>query len=197
MGLSLESALTQPSGTPGVIAGHGLDEWNAAYTRAENYFRALRVRNKLLRGQLVSRVVDRAIRRAGTEAERLPLQLVAEEMERVVMEWFAAVLEQALDGQGSELDVRGRLSLLLADMPGRWQDQFLRPGPWPEEFVVAMRHSYLRAGPDFQYAIMTPRPIDLGPITTLTTLGNIASVRMVLAWIAFGILLIVVFQITH
>ena len=82
-------------------------------------------------------------------------------------------------------------------MPGQWQDQFLRSGPWPEEFVRAMRQSYLRAGPDFQYAAMTPRPIDLGPITSLTTLGNIASVRMVLAWIGFAILLIIVFQITH
>ena len=35
------------------------------------------------------------------------------------------------------LSTRGRLALLLADMPGRWQDQFLRPGPWPEEFVNA------------------------------------------------------------
>ena len=33
------------------------------------------------------------------------------------------------------LSTRGRLALLLADMPGKWQDQFLRPGPWPEEFV--------------------------------------------------------------
>jgi len=180
-----------------MIAGHPLEEWNAAYARAESYFRALRVQNKLLCGQLVARVVDRAVRRAACEGNQLPLQLVAEEMEKVVMEWFATVLEDSPDVQGSELDVRGRLSLLLADMPGQWQDQFLKPGPWPEDFLRAMRQSYLRAGPDFQYANMVPRPIDLGPIATLTTLGNISAVRMVVAWIAFAILLIVVFQITH
>ncbi len=65
------------------------------------------------------------------------------------------------------------MALLLADMPGRWQDQFLRPGPWPDEFVLAMRDGYLRAGPDFQLAKMTPRPLDLGPIATLTHLSRL------------------------
>jgi hypothetical protein len=197
MGISLESTLTQASATPGKIAGYPLEEWNAAYTRAECYFRALRVRNKLLCGHLASRVVERAISRAIAEMDRTPLQLVAEEMEKIVMEWFASVLEESRDAQGSQLDVRGRLSLLLVDMPGKWQDQFLKPGPWPDDFVVAMRQTYLRAGPDFQYATMTPRPIDLGPIATLTTLGNIAAVRMVFAWVAFTILLIAIFQLTH
>jgi hypothetical protein len=194
MGVSLESTLTQASETPGVIAGHRLEEWNAAYARAESYFRALRVRNKLLCGHLVAKVVERAIRRATIELDSSPLQLVAEEMERIVAEWFSEVLEEPMHPQ---LDVRGRLSLLLADMPGRWQDQFLKSGPWPEEFVRAMRQTYLRAGPDFQYATMTPRPIDLGPIAALTNPGRMATVRMVAAWVAFGALLVIIFQVTH
>ena len=36
-----------------------------------------------------------------------------------------------------------------------------------------MRDNYLRAGPDFQLAKMTPRPLDLGPITTLTHLSRL------------------------
>ena len=107
-------------------------------------------------------------------------------MDHLVNEWFAQVL-QAPPAGAEMLSTRGRLALLLADMPGRWQDQFLRPGPWPEEFVVAMRENYLRAGPDFQLVKMTPRPLDLGPITTLTQLsqsalrqngGDVAVVRL-------------------
>ena len=95
------------------------------------------------------------------------------------------------------LSARGRLALLLADMPGRWQDQLLSPGPWPEEFLRAMRETYLHAGPDFQMSQMTPRPIDLGPITALTNLGNFPYFRVLLLWIAFAALLVVVFQMTH
>ena len=46
-------ALTDASGH---LAGRPLDEWNAAYEKVENYFHALRVRNKALLGQLVLRV---------------------------------------------------------------------------------------------------------------------------------------------
>jgi len=87
--------------------------------------------------------------------------------------------------------------LLLADMPGKWQDQFLRPGPWPDEFTSAMRETFLRAGPDFQVSKMTPRPLDLGPITTLTNLGRLPYFRMALVWTLLSLLFIFIFWLTH
>jgi len=187
-------ALTDSSGH---LAGRPLEEWNVAYEKVENYFHALRVRNKALLGHLVLRVLERAAHRAPNEPARSPTQLAAEEMDRLVTEWFAEVLQASPLGTEQSLSTRGRLALLLADMPGRWQEQFLRPGPWPEEFVSAMRESFLRAGPDFQLSKMTPRPLDLGPIATLTNLGRIPYVRMVMAWLLFGLVLGVVFRLTH
>ena len=181
----------------GEIAGRSLEEWNAAYVKVENYFHALRIRNKPLLGQLVLRVLERAQRRAPAELNRSATELAGEEMDRLVTSWFAEVLQASPAGTDQMLSTRGRLALLLADMPGKWQDQFLRPGPWPEEFVAAMRESFLRAGPDFQLSKMTPRPLDLGPITTLTNFGNLPYVRMALAWMSYGVLLVVVFWLTH
>ena len=185
------------AGASGHLAGRPLEEWNAAYEKVENYFHALRVRNKALLGQLVLRVLERAAGRALVEPTRSATQLAAEEMDRLVTEWFAEVLQASPAGSDQALSTRGRLALLLADMPGRWQEQFLRPGPWPEEFVSAMRESFLRAGPDFQLSKMAPRPLDLGPIATLTNLGRLPYVRMVLAWTGFALLLIGVFWLTH
>jgi hypothetical protein len=179
------------------IAGRPLEEWNAAYEKVENYFHALRIRNKALLGQLVLRVLERAQRRAPAELERSATQLAAEEMERIVMEWFSEVLQSPTTKPDNTLSTRGRLALLIADMPGRWQEQFLRPGPWPEEFTGAMRETFLRAGPDFQLSKMTPRPLDLGPITTLTNLGRFPYFRMALVWTLFALLLIGVFILTH
>jgi len=60
-----------------------------------------------------------------------------------------------------------------------------------------MRESFFRAGPDFQLSKMMPRPLDLGPITTLTNFGKLPYVRMVLVWTFFGLLLIAIFWLTH
>jgi len=187
-------ALTDVSGQ---LAGRPLEEWNAAYGKVENYFHALRIRNKALLGQLVLRVLERAMKRAPAEPNHSATQLAAEEMDRTVTEWFAAVLQEPPTNADQMLSTRGRLAMLLADMPGKWQDQFLRPPPWPDEFVQAMRDAYLRAGPDFQLSQMAPRPLDLGPITTLTNLGRVPYLKMSLAWTLFVLLLVAVFVLTH
>jgi hypothetical protein len=181
----------------GQLAGRPLEEWNAAYAKVESYFNALRIRNKALLGQLVLRVLERAQRRAPGELSVSTTQLAAEEMDRIVTEWFSEVLQASPTNTDQTLSTRGRLALLLADMPGKWQDQFLRPGPWPDEFTSSMREAFLRAGPDFQLSKMTPRPLDLGPITTLTNLGRLPYFRMVLIWILFGLLFILIFWLTH
>ena len=193
----MEPALKILPDVSGEIAGRSLDEWNAAYVKVENYFHALRIRNKPLLGQLVLRVLERAQRRAPAEPDRAATELAAEEMDKIVTDWFSEVLQVSPIGSEHTLSTRGRLALLLADMPGKWQDQFLRPGPWPEEFVESMRESFFRAGPDFQLSKMAPRPLDLGPITTLTNFGKLPYVRMVLAWGFFALLLVAIFWLTH
>jgi len=193
----MEPALKILPDVSGEIAGRSLEEWNAAYVKVENYFHALRIRNKPLLGQLVLRVLERAQRRAPDEPKRSATEIAAEEMDRIVTDWFAQVLQTSPVGSEQTLSTRGRLALLLADMPGKWQDQFLRPGPWPQEFVDAMRESFFRAGPDFQLSKMTPRPLDLGPITTLTNFGRMPYVRMTVVWTGFALLLIALFWLSH
>ncbi len=195
----MESALNPeilPDHT-GQLAGRPLEEWNEAHTKVESYFNALRIRNRPLLGQLTLRVLERAQKRAPQEPRRTATQLAAEEMDHIVTEWFAAVLLVPPTNADQMLSTRGRLALLLADMPGKWQDQFLRPGPWPEEFTEAMRETFLRAGPDFQLSKMAPRPLDLGPITTLGNLGRVPYLRMIIVWGLFALLLVAVFLLTH
>jgi hypothetical protein len=200
MDLSLESALNIPGAAvepSGNIAGRPLDEWNAAYGKVESYFHALRIRNKVLLGRLVILVLKRAIRRAPQEPHLSATELAAEEMDLVVTEWFGQVLQEAPAGVNHMLSTRGRLALLLVDMPGKWQEQFLHPPPWPEEFIKAMRDAYLRAGPDFQLAKMAPRPLDLGPIATLSNLSLLPFRKMILVWIALMLVFVLLFLLTH
>jgi hypothetical protein len=182
--------------SPGRLAARPLDDWNAAYTKVESYFYALRVRNKLLLGQLVALVLERAMARAVQEPARPTTELAVEEMDRLVNEWFAQVLQDHSAG-AEMLSTRGRLALLLADLSGKWQDQFLRPGPWPAEFVSAMRNAYLRAGPDFQISKMAPRPLNLGPIAALTQISRLPYAKMAATWLLFACLLVLLFILTH
>jgi hypothetical protein len=193
----MEPALKILPDVSGEVAGRTLEEWNAAYVKVENYFHALRIRNKPLLGQLTLRVLERARKRAPAEPNRSATEIAAEEMDRIVTDWFAEVLQTSPVGSEQTLSTRGRLALWLADMPGKWQEQFLRPGPWPPEFIEAMRESFFRAGPDFQLAKMTPRPLDLGPITTLTNLGRMPYVRLTLVWSGYALALVAVFWLTH
>jgi hypothetical protein len=192
----MESTLDS-SERPGYLSGRPLEDWNAAYEKVETYFKAFRVRNKLLRNHLVAKVLDRAMQRASAQPEASTLELAVEEMDHVITEWYAAVLDEPVDKSKASLSSRGRLALMLADMPGRWQDQFLKAGPWPDEFVKEMRAGFLRAGPDFQFSEMAPRPLELGAITTLTNLGNLPYFRMLFIWVCFGLLLVILFQMTH
>src|SRR5208283_3367531 len=84
---------TARNNTPGKLAGRPLEEWNGAYSKVESYFHALRMNNRVLLGQLVARVLERAMERSDAEPQRSATELAVEEMDRLVNEWFAQVLQ--------------------------------------------------------------------------------------------------------
>lgn len=139
-----------------------LHEWEEAYAAVEAYLQALRLRNRLLVAELVRGILWRASARRVDEPEKPARLLAMEEALSEVAEWTQDVLDVPLENR--RLAARGRLSLLLADMPGRWQAVFLTPAPWPPEFVEAMKKSYLAAGPRFAALTMVPKPLELNAI---------------------------------
>jgi hypothetical protein len=139
-----------------------LNEWEEAYAAVEAYLQALRLRNRLLVAELVRGILWRASARRVNEPS-MPARLLAmEEALSEVAEWTQDVLDVPLENR--RLAARGRLALLLAGMPGKWQGVFLTPAPWPPEFVAAMKRSYLAAGPQFAELTMIPKPLELNAI---------------------------------
>lgn len=139
-----------------------LEEWEDAYAAVEAYLGALRIRNRLLVAELVRRVLWRASTRRAKEPDSTARQLAMEEILSEIGEWTEQVLDEPLLNR--RLAARGRLALLLAGMPDRWQGVFLTPAPWPNEFVAAMRSSYLAAGPQFAELTMLPKQLELNVI---------------------------------
>lgn len=139
-----------------------LNEWEEAYAAVEAYLQALRLRNRLLVAELVRGILWRASARRANEPEKPARLLAMEEALSEVADWTQDVLDVPLENR--RLAARGRLALLLAGMPGKWQGVFLTPAPWPPEFVEAMKKSYLAAGPRFAQLTMVPRPLEFNAI---------------------------------
>ena len=180
------------------MADRPLKEWNDAYVRVERYLYALQLRNRVVLGELVLHVLHRAMDRAPLQPELSATELAMQEMDGLVMRWFEKILGAAPEAK-NVLSTRGRLALMLADMPSRWQEHFLTPGPWPREFVTAMRAAYLRAGPEFQLTRMSPRPLDLGAMETFVKLSESRFLKVSLfsTWTLFILILIFFFLRTH
>jgi len=134
-------------------------DWEEAFIAVECYLGALQVRNRLLVAEMVRDILRRAVARRREEPDRPARVLAIEEAMAEISRWTQELLAEPLERK--RLAARGRLALLLADMPGKWQSIFLTPPPWPKPFVDAMRTSYLAAGPQFAALTMKPRPLEL------------------------------------
>lgn len=163
-------------------------EYDESYRRVNAYIAALGVHQEFLRNQLVHRVMERTFDET-KPGERASLEIAIREVEQETFSWLSRVLAISQD-QTEEISLRGRLALLLADFPGKWQELFLADPPWPEDFVRAMRESYLNAVPHFYTGSMVDRPLELGYIprlaeVTLLTLEKTRWLRLILLWGGF------------
>jgi hypothetical protein len=177
------------------------DAWNAAYIRVEDYLRAHRMHNRLHQVRLIQRVLERAAERHAADPRQDPTVLAAQEIEALMDEWFADILDER--GQPHErIAVEGRVALLLCEGPERWPEAFLDPGKATPDFLQAMRASSMRAGPDLAVSSMVARPIDLGPITeaageTLERFERWPILRTLFLWLLFSGALATVFRLTR
>jgi hypothetical protein len=177
-----------------------LNEWEEAYAAVEAYLQALRLRNRLLVAELVRSILWRASARRATEPQKPPRLLAMEEALSEVAEWTQDVLDVPLENR--RLAARGRLALLLAGMPGKWQGVFLTPAPWPAEFVEAMKKSYLAAGPQFAELTMIPKPLELNVIGSgaaqwWETMDRKPIIRIVFTGIIIAIIIMTVWFFTY
>jgi len=178
-----------------------LEQWNAAFVRVEDYLRAHRVHNRLHQSRLLSQVLLRAARRHEQDPTQDPATLAADEVDRMMDEWFGEVLgDKALPHE--RIAIEGRVALLLSNGVDRWPYAFLEMEQIPPEFADEMKQRYIQAGPDMVVSSMVPREIELGTLTevagqTIEQIERWPILRVTLLWALFLALLTVIFRITH
>ena len=178
--------------------------WDEAFLRVESYLRAHQIESRLVLNRLAVEIIRAARAGADTPEGRTldPVALAMREAERRTAAWFARVLGDAADPDDERLGTRGRIALVMADVPARWPQHFLAATPPPPELVEAMRAAYLEAGPELELTRMVPRPLDFGPIANVAdeawkTFARWPILRAVFGWALFIGLLGVVWWATH
>jgi hypothetical protein len=161
--------------------------WDEAFLRVESYLRAHQIESRLLLNRLVMEIVLAAAAKAVTTPATDPLALSMAEAERRTTTWFARVLGDAADPSDEHLGARGRIALVMADVPARWPQHFLAEGAPPTELITAMRAAYIEAGPEMEITRMVPRELDFGPIAnaadeTWKTFRRWPLLRAALGW---------------
>ena len=178
--------------------------WDEAFLRVESYLRAHQIESRLVLNRLAIEIIHAARSAAGAPSGQGmdPVSLAMREAERRATEWFARVLGDAADPEDERLGTRGRIALVMADVPARWPQHFLSTTPPPPELVEAMRAAYIEAGPELELTRMVPRPLDFGPIANAAdeawqTFARWPVLRAVLGWLLFVGLLAFLWIRTH
>ncbi len=138
-------------------------EWNDAYARLADYFRAHRIHSRLHRTWLILETLKRAAVTHGKHPEQSPTAVAIHEARRMHRDWLRGIIGDLKVPEG-RLDANGRLAFLLCDGPNEYPDFFLNSSDAPLEMLTAMRAPIQQSGPDLAVSSMVPRPIDLGAL---------------------------------
>jgi hypothetical protein len=112
-------------------------------------------------------------------------------------QWSAALAERP----GGDVPRRHRARMLLAQAAARWPEDFVA-GSAPEDLRRAVAAVTLEATPDFRPSVMSPQPLDLGPLSevaneTWRTFDKWPVLRVLAVWTLFLLLLGVVFYVVR
>ena len=177
------------------------EQWNAAFIRVEDYLRAHRVHNRLQQITILEKVIARAARRHEASPALEPTTLAAEEVDRMMDEWFGELLDPK-DLPQERIAVEGRVALFMSDGVERWPYAFLDERQVPPEFAQEMQRRSIQAGPDMTVTSMVPRQIELGTLTevagqTFEHIERWPILRVTLLWTLFISVLGLVFFATR
>jgi hypothetical protein len=175
-------------------------EWDEAYARVERYLISLQIQNRRVISNLVYLILEEASKKIKDTPSLNPTTIAMQEAHNLTSEWCGRVLDTKFTS-GYGIPVRGRLAMLLADLPNKWLKYFLNDDPFPDEFRDSMKNTYLTAGPEFQKSRMKHRALELTPAgSILAETFKFVNKRPYLFWlltIIIAALLVSLFYFTR
>jgi len=148
------------------------EEWNEAYARLADYFRAHRLHNRIRRTQLILATLRLAAQAHARLPEQSPTEHAIEQARTMMQRWLGQIYDgMEMTFTPSQIEATGRLGFFLSGGPDRWPHFFLDQDNLPQDMAEAMRSVVRESGPSLQVSKMTPREIDLGLISNVAEEG--------------------------
>lgn len=159
--------------------------WDEAFARVENYLRAHRIESRVLLNQLASDILKDARALADQQPDETPVTLAMQIAHARIGEWLQYALGEG-DWADERFRARGRLAVLMAEVPERCPDLFLRHETLPPETRRQMASAELQAGPQLKLSSMPSAELDfpLGKIVDekWTTFNRGIFLRTATSW---------------
>jgi len=160
--------------------------WAEARGRVQGYLRANGVQSPRL-DELTGQVIEFARARRTADSERAPVELAMDAAMLLIEGWIQHIVGIDPSENAGRRFAHERAAVHLAGVPRRWPRHFLGADPVPPELEQHLRTVYVEAGPDLEFSNMTPRAIDLGPVsdvadTTWRTFDKWPVLRGVATW---------------
>ena len=133
--------------------------WDEAFLRVESYLRAHHLQSRVLLNQLTTGIIEEAHERVSVNASEAPVVAAMRVTHERMAAWFARV-GHAGDWSDERVRANGRLALVLADVPGRWANNFLSAAPVPAALATALTTGVLRPGPELRFSKMSAAPLE-------------------------------------
>lgn len=134
-------------------------EWDEAFLRVESYLRAHQIESRVLLNRLTSEIIMAARTLAAEHPGEAPVTLAMEVAHARIGEWMVKVLSGG-DWGDRRLRARGRLAVLMAEIPHHCPERFLALEELPAEIQMRMRSAQLAAGPEMRLTSMPPSPLE-------------------------------------
>ena len=176
-------------------------EWDEAFLRVESYLRAHRIESRVQLNQLTTDLINAARTLATDHPEEPPVTLALQIAHARIGEW----LVQAMGGQGDWADerfrARGRLAILLADIPRRNPEHFLQHEETTGIVQARLQQATLQPGPEVRHTRMPSTPLEF-PLANLVeekweTFNRSIFVRAATSWLLIASFLGVAWFATH
>lgn len=164
-------------------------DWDEAFLRVESYLRAHQIESRVLLNRLTTEILAAARLLAGEQPDEAPVTLAMRIAQARIGEWLVQALGHG-DWADERFRARGRLALLLAEIPRECPERFLAIDELPAETKARLSDARLVPGPDLRLASMPSAPLEF-PLTEAveekwTTFNRSTFFRGSMSWLVIG-----------
>jgi hypothetical protein len=160
--------------------------WDEAFLRVEGYLRAYGLESHVLLNQITAAIIQEARTKVLAGSADNPVAVAMEVTHSRIGAWFAQS-GQRIDWTDERIRAQGRLALIMADLPGRWPDQFLNSAPFPSDLAAAIASVQILPAPEIEVSNMAPEPLEFGILEPgdprLKTRRVWVPIRAVVPWL--------------